>query len=81
VKNHRHSHRLCAGLHSTDEQDLTVQRDALTALGVAPERIYVDHWLTGTNHARRELREAMAAGKGGDALVVTKSDPVRGSRT
>ena len=30
---------------STDEQDLTAQRDALTALGVAPERIYVDHGL------------------------------------
>lgn len=28
---------------STDEQDLTAQRDALTALGVAPERIYVDY--------------------------------------
>jgi DNA invertase Pin-like site-specific DNA recombinase len=27
---------------STDEQDLTAQRDALTALGVAPDRIYVD---------------------------------------
>jgi DNA invertase Pin-like site-specific DNA recombinase len=25
---------------STDEQDLTAQRDALAALGVAPERIY-----------------------------------------
>ena len=34
---------------TTDEQDLTAQRDALTALGVAPERIYVDHGLTGTN--------------------------------
>ncbi|MEO8521116.1 MAG: hypothetical protein ABI603_07130, partial [Acidobacteriota bacterium] len=28
---------------STDQQDLTVQRDALTALGVKPDRIYVDH--------------------------------------
>jgi DNA invertase Pin-like site-specific DNA recombinase len=37
---------------STDEQDLTAQRDALTALGVAPDRIYVDHGLTGTNRAR-----------------------------
>jgi Resolvase, N terminal domain. len=27
----------------TDEQDLTAQRDALAALGVAPERIYVDY--------------------------------------
>ncbi len=27
---------------STDNQDLTAQRDALTALGVKPNRIYVD---------------------------------------
>jgi DNA invertase Pin-like site-specific DNA recombinase len=46
---------------STDEQDLTAQLDALTALGVAPDRIYVDHGLTGTNRARPGLREAMAA--------------------
>ena len=59
---------------STDEQDLTAQRDALTALGVAPERIYVDHGLTGTNRARPGLREAMAACRGGDILVVTKLD-------
>lgn len=32
---------------STDEQDLTAQRDGLTALGVSAERIYVDHGLTG----------------------------------
>ena len=43
---------------TTDEQDLTAQRDALTALGVAPERIYVDHGLSGTNRARPGLREA-----------------------
>ncbi|MGE0171084.1 recombinase family protein [Nocardioides sp.] len=59
---------------STDEQDLTAQRDALAALGVAPERIYVDHGLTGTNRARPGLREAMAACRGGDTLVVTKLD-------
>ena len=59
---------------STDEQDLTAQRDALAALGVAPERIYVDHGLTGTNRARAGLREAMAACRGGDVLVVTKLD-------
>jgi DNA invertase Pin-like site-specific DNA recombinase len=28
---------------STDDQDLTAQRDALAALDVAPERIYVDY--------------------------------------
>ena len=59
---------------STDEQDLTAQRDALTTLGVAPDRIYVDHGLTGTNRARPGLREAMAACRAGDVLVVTKLD-------
>jgi DNA invertase Pin-like site-specific DNA recombinase len=41
---------------STDDQDLTAQRDALAALDVAPERIYVDHGLTGTNRDRPGLR-------------------------
>jgi DNA invertase Pin-like site-specific DNA recombinase len=59
---------------STDEQDLTAQCDALAALGVALERIYVDHGLTGTNRARPGLREAMAACRSGDVLVVTKLD-------
>ena len=40
---------------STDEQDLTAQRDALGGLGVAGERIYVDHGLTGNNRDRPEL--------------------------
>ena len=43
---------------STDEQDLTAQRDGLTALGVSAERIYVDHGLTGTHRDRPGLREA-----------------------
>ncbi|MDQ2849421.1 MAG: recombinase family protein [Actinomycetota bacterium] len=59
---------------STDSQDLTVQRDALVGLGVAPERIYVDHGLTGTNRQRPGLREALAACRAGDTLVVTKLD-------
>ncbi len=46
---------------STDQQDLTAQRDGLTRLGVASERIYVDHGLTGTNRERPGLREALAA--------------------
>jgi DNA invertase Pin-like site-specific DNA recombinase len=45
---------------STEGQDLTARRNALAALGVAPERIYVDHGLTGTNRARPGLREALA---------------------
>jgi DNA invertase Pin-like site-specific DNA recombinase len=59
---------------STDEQDLTAQREALDALGVSPERIYVDHGLTGTNRERPGLREALAACREGDTLVVTKLD-------
>jgi DNA invertase Pin-like site-specific DNA recombinase len=59
---------------STEAQDLTAQRNALAALGVAEERIYVDHGLTGTNRARPGLREALAACRAGDTLVVTKLD-------
>jgi DNA invertase Pin-like site-specific DNA recombinase len=59
---------------STQEQDLTAQREALEALGVARERIYVDHGLTGTNRERPGLREALAACRAGDTLVVTKLD-------
>jgi DNA invertase Pin-like site-specific DNA recombinase len=59
---------------STDQQDLTAQRDALLSLGVEAERIYVDHGLTGTNRERHGLREALAACLAGDTLVVTKLD-------
>ena len=59
---------------STDAQDLTAQREALTAFGVQPDRIYVDHGLTGTNRAWPGLREALAACQAGDTLVVTKLD-------
>lgn len=59
---------------STDKQDLTAQREALTELGVAPDRIYVDHGLTGTNRARPGLNQALAAVRKGDTLVVPKLD-------
>ena len=59
---------------STDQQDLTAQRDGLLGLGVESERIYVDHGLTGTNRERPGLREALAACRAGDTLVVTKLD-------
>ena len=59
---------------STDQQDLTAQRDGRAALGVAGNRIYVDHGLTGTNRERPGLREALAACREGDTLVVTKLD-------
>jgi DNA invertase Pin-like site-specific DNA recombinase len=59
---------------STDEQDLTAQRDALETLGVGIDSVYVDHGLTGTNRERPGLRQAMAACRHGDTLVVTKLD-------
>ena len=59
---------------STDQQDLTVQRDGLLALGVDPSRVYVDHGLTGTNRDRPGPSEALAACREGDTLVVTKLD-------
>ena len=34
---------------STEQQDLTAQRNGLHALGVGDDRIYVDHGLTGAN--------------------------------
>ncbi len=43
-------------------------------LGVDAERIYVDHGLTGTSRVRPGLREALAACRAGDTLVVTKLD-------
>jgi DNA invertase Pin-like site-specific DNA recombinase len=59
---------------STYEQDLTAQRVALERLGVDPAYIFTDHGLTGTNRARPGLREALAACRDGDTLVVAKLD-------
>jgi DNA invertase Pin-like site-specific DNA recombinase len=59
---------------STDKQDLTAQRLALLELGVAEDRIYTDHGLTGTNRDRPGLDQALAAVRAGDTLVVPKLD-------
>lgn len=60
---------------SAADQDLTAQREALTAFGVDPKRIYTDHGMMGTNRERPGLREALAACRsGGDTLVVSKLD-------
>jgi DNA invertase Pin-like site-specific DNA recombinase len=59
---------------STDKQDLTVQRETLLKLGVAAERIYTDHGLTGSNRQRPGLDQALAAVRAGDTLVVPKLD-------
>ena len=59
---------------STDRQDLAAQRQALLELGVAENRIYTDHGLTSTSHARPGLDQALAAVREGDTLVVPKLD-------
>jgi len=59
---------------STDAQDLTAQRETLLALGVEPDRLYLDHGLTGTTRARPGLDQALAAVRAGDTLVVPKLD-------
>jgi DNA invertase Pin-like site-specific DNA recombinase len=59
---------------STDEQDLTAQRLRLAELGVAEERVYLDHGLTGPNRKRPGLDQALAAVREGDTLVVPKLD-------
>ena len=59
---------------STDRQDPTAQRQALLELGVAEDRIYTDHGLTGTTRARPGLDQALAAVRAGDTLVVPKLD-------
>jgi DNA invertase Pin-like site-specific DNA recombinase len=59
---------------STDEQDLTAQRDGLRELGVPDDRVYLDHGLTGTHRQRPGLDQALAAVRAGDTLVVPKLD-------
>jgi DNA invertase Pin-like site-specific DNA recombinase len=59
---------------STEKQDLTAQREILRGLGVAEERVYLDHGLTGTTRSRPGLNSALAALREGDTLVVPKLD-------
>jgi Resolvase, N terminal domain len=51
---------------STEQQDLTAQRNGLHAVGVSDDRIYVDHGLTGTSRDRPGLTLALAACRAGD---------------
>jgi len=60
---------------STDEQDLTAQRQALLALGVAADRVYIDHGISGTKRERPGLDQALAAVRTGDTLGGQIYDP------
>jgi DNA invertase Pin-like site-specific DNA recombinase len=57
---------------STVDQNLALQRDALTAAGC--ERIFTDEGISGSVIARRGLDAALAALGQGDTLVVWKLD-------
>jgi DNA invertase Pin-like site-specific DNA recombinase len=59
---------------STDEQDLTAQRQALPALGVPPDRVDIDHGISGTKRERPGLDQALAAVRTGDTLTFPKLD-------
>jgi DNA invertase Pin-like site-specific DNA recombinase len=60
---------------STDEQDVDIQIEQLTALGVASERIYVDRGFSGTHRTHRAgLDQALAAVWAGSVFTVTKFD-------
>lgn len=54
-----------------DTTDLTGQRDALIAFGVDADWVYLDTGMAGANRDRPGLREALAACRAGDTLVVT----------
>jgi DNA invertase Pin-like site-specific DNA recombinase len=60
---------------STVEQNLALQRDALLAAGVAPDRMYEDT-CSGTVADRPGLARALDVLRPGDALVVWKLDRI-----
>ena len=60
---------------STAEQNLALQRDALLAAGVAPERVYEDT-CSGTVTSRPGLARALDVAREGDALVIWKLDRI-----
>lgn len=57
---------------STDEQNLDLQRDALTAAGCT--RIFADDGISGVDVNRSALKKAFAALRPGDVLVVWRLD-------
>lgn len=58
---------------STTDQDLALQRDALLAAGIDPERIYEDQ-MSGKRDDRPGLEQCLKALREGDVLTVWKLD-------
>lgn len=59
---------------STEDQDLSLQRDALIAAGVNPDSIYEEHASGGAGQKRPALVAALKDVREGDVLVVWKLD-------
>lgn len=58
---------------STTDQDLSLQRDALLAAGIDPERLYEDQ-MSGKRDDRPGLEQCLKALREGDVLTVWKLD-------
>jgi len=65
---------------STYEQDLTAQRQRLAELGVAAERIYLDHGLTGTHPRTARPRSGTRRGATGRHARGTQGLARRGTK-
>lgn len=59
---------------STERQDLAAQLEQLRTLGVGRERVYTDKRTGTSSKDRPGLREALAAVRADDVLVVTRLD-------
>ena len=64
---------------STDAQDLTAQRDRLRELGIAEDRIYLDHGLTGTTRNRPGLDQAYTIADLAEVFTVSRATVYRTS--
>ncbi len=60
---------------STAKQDLATQKAAIEQLGVAANRIYTDHGLTGTNRSLPGLNQVLTAIRTGDPLACGIAHP------
>jgi hypothetical protein len=60
---------------STERQDLTAQRRILSDVGVADDRVYLDHRLTGRNRSRPGLTQALPALRAGDTRTPSAERP------
>ncbi len=59
---------------STDDQDLTMQREALEAAGVHPDMIFAETASGTKRNGRKELYRLLQIASEGDTIVITRID-------